>query len=401
MFSGRLAKRTLTKSALAGFLLVGTSLLAAQAADPVRIGFSVSRTGLFASAAPTQTNGYELWKDQVNADGGLSVDGVKRPVEFVTYDDQSSPTVAARIYEKLIDDDKVDLLFSPYGTPNHFAIVPVLERAKFPMVGSSAASIRLRDLKPGNIWFPTSALPDRMAKAVTELLQSQHYKTAAVLAVQLPFALELKKFLLADLEAAGIKVVVQADYPADIKDMTPTLTTVKQEAPDAVVGLSFPADSMVYMQQAREIGITAPFQMLTVGPTFDFFEKRFGPDANGIVMMGHWSPHQAAWPKAKPFFDAYVARFHERPEYFDSALAYMSAEITGEAVAKAGLDHDKLRQEISTDTFDTIDGPVSFKGVENVTTPTMVMQLQDGEAQIVWPPAMATAAYAPKAAWTK
>ena len=124
MFSGRLAKRTLTKSALAGFLLVGTSLLAAQAADPVRIGFSVSRTGLFASAAPTQTNGYELWKDQVNADGGLSVDGVKRPVEFVTYDDQSSPTVAARIYEKLINDDRPAFLKFAKGL--HDAALPAL-----------------------------------------------------------------------------------------------------------------------------------------------------------------------------------------------------------------------------------------------------------------------------------
>jgi branched-chain amino acid transport system substrate-binding protein len=141
--------------------------------------------------------------------------------------------------------------------------------------------------------------------------------------------------------------------------------------------------------------------MLSVGPTFDFFQKRFGEDANGIVMMGHWSPHQAAWPRAKPFYDAYVARFHERPEYFDSALAYMSAEITQQAVAKAGLDHDKLRQEISTDTFETIDGPVAFNGVENAKTPTMVMQLQKGEAQIVWPTSMATAPFEPKEAWTR
>jgi branched-chain amino acid transport system substrate-binding protein len=174
-------------------------------------------------------------------------------------------------------------------------------------------------------------------------------------------------------------VVASADYPADIKDMTPALTTIKNAAPDAVIGLTFPADSLLYMQQAREIGISAPFQMLSVGPTFDFFQKRFGDDANGIVMMGHWSPHQAAWPKAKPFFDAYVAKFKERPEYFDSALAYMSAEITEQAVGRVGLDRDKLRQEISTGTFDTINGPVKFKGVENVVTPTMLMQLQDGE----------------------
>ena len=374
---------------------------AALASEPVRIGFSVSKTGLFADAATTQTNAYYLWRDQVNAAGGLDVGGTRRPVEFVVYDDQSSPPQTAKIYEKLITDDKVDLLLSPYGTPNHFAITAILERYKFPMVGSSAASVKLRDLKPGNIWFPTSAMPDRQAQAIADLLEAQHVKTAAILTVQLPFALELKSFLLPLLRKNGVTISSSADYPADVKDMTPTLAAIRQAAPDAVVGLSFPADSLVYMQQAREIGITAPFQMLSVGPTFDFFIKRFGENANGLVMMGHWSPHQAAWPKAKPFFDAYVAQFHERPEYFDSALAYMSCEITEQAVARAGLDHDKLREDISTHSFDTIDGPVAFKGVENVRTPTMLMQLQGGEAQIIWPPEMATAPFMPKPAWSR
>ena len=373
----------------------------ARAAEPVRIGFSVSKTGLFADAATTQTNAYHLWRDQVHAAGGLDVAGTRRSVEFVVYDDQSSPPQTAKIYEKLITDDKVDLLLSPYGTPNHFAITAILERYKFPMVGSSAASVKLRDLKPGNIWFPTSAMPDRQAQAIADLLEAQHVKSAAVLTVQLPFALELKNFLLPLLRKNGVIITSSADYPADVKDMTPTLAAIKQAAPDAVVGLSFPADSLVYMQQAREIGITAPFQMLSVGPTFDFFIKRFGENANGLVMMGHWSPHQAAWPKAKPFFDAYVAQFHERPEYFDSALAYMSCEITEQAVARAGLDHDKLREDISTHSFDTIDGPVAFKGVENVRTPTMLMQLQGGEAQIIWPPDMATAPFMPKPAWSR
>ena len=76
-------------------LLIGTLLatgigiagIGAQAADPVRIGFSISKTGLFANAAPSQLNAYELWRDQVITQGGLDVAGTKRPIEFVVYDD--------------------------------------------------------------------------------------------------------------------------------------------------------------------------------------------------------------------------------------------------------------------------------------------------------------------------
>jgi hypothetical protein len=67
--------------------------------------------------------------------------------------------------------------------------------------------------------------------------------------------------------------------------------------------------------------------------------------------------------------------------YLDVPLAYMSCEILAQAVAKVGLDKDKLRNEIASDTFDTIDGPVKFDGVQNVSTPTMFLQLQDGKAR--------------------
>ena len=149
----------------------GVGVGSAQAADPVRIGFSLPLTGIFAPAAPSQKNAYELWREQVNAKGGLDVAGTKRMVEFVSYDDQSDPGQAAKIYEKLIAQDKVDLLLGPWGTPHHFAVAGVLERYKFPMVGDTAASVQLRDLKPGYIWFPTSALARRARKAAAAAVE--------------------------------------------------------------------------------------------------------------------------------------------------------------------------------------------------------------------------------------
>jgi len=388
-------KSIVTFMALAGLVLAGL----AQAAEPVRIGFSLSKTGMFANATPSQLNVYELWKEQVNAAGGLDVAGERRPIEFVSYDDQSNTGNAVKIYEKLITDDKVDLLLAPWGTPFHFAVAAVLERHKFPMIGNSAASVQLREIKPGYIWFPTSAIPDKIAEEMGKLLSSRGVKTVAVTNLQLPFSLEIKQFLMPVLERAGIKVVVDEAYPPGIKDMTAILIKVKNAKPDAVLSLSYPPDSVLYMMTARELGIDAPFQFVLIGPTIDFFAKMFGPAADGIVTVGHWSPHQKAWPKAKPFFDAYVAKFNTRPDYLDSALAYMSVEILEQAVAKAGLDKEKLRRVIASTTFDTINGPVRFDGVQNATTPTMFLQLQAGEAQIVWPPDQATAEIMRKPAW--
>ena len=64
------------------------------------------------------------------------------------------------------------------------------------------------------------------------------------------------------------------------------------------------------------------------------------------------------------------------------------------------LDHDKLRKEIANTTFDTIDGPVKFEGVANVSTPTMFLQIQDGKPQIIWPEKEATGTFQKKGPWT-
>lgn len=381
--------------------LLAAGMTGASAQEPVKIGYAIAKTGQFAPAAHTQIQTYELWQDHVAAAGGIDVAGTKRAVKFITYDDQSDFSKAPQIYEKLITDDKVDLLLAPWGTPFHFAIAGILEKYQFPLVGNSAASVAIREIKPGNIWFPTSCIPDRMGAELAKFLVQQKVKTAAVTALQLPFSLEVKKFLMPALESAGIKVVVNDEYAPDVKDLTATLTKIKQAAPDAVLSLSYPSDSILYMKGARELDVKAPFQLLLVGPTEYFFSKMFGANLDGIVTMGHWSPHETKWPKARPFYDAYMKKYNEPPDYLDSALAWMSIEILEQAVKTAGLDKAKIREAISSQTFDTIDGPVKFKGVENILTPTMFLQFQKGEAQIVWPTSEATASFEPKPAWTK
>ena len=85
--------------ATAAAVIIAMGLGSAMASDPVRIGFSIAQTGLFSQAAPSQMTAYELWRDDVNAAGGLNVAGKQRMVEFVFYDDESDPSKTAQIYE--------------------------------------------------------------------------------------------------------------------------------------------------------------------------------------------------------------------------------------------------------------------------------------------------------------
>ena len=83
----------------------------AQAADPIKIGFSMALTGGVAANGKQLLLALQIWRDDVNAKGGL----LGRPVELVYYDDQSNPSTVPGIYTKLLNVDKVDLLLGPYA----------------------------------------------------------------------------------------------------------------------------------------------------------------------------------------------------------------------------------------------------------------------------------------------
>src|ERR1700726_1725818 len=99
---------TAVVTALAG--LAGGA--AAQSGEPIKIGFSMAMTGGLAANGKSALLAQKIWEEDVNAKGGL----LGRPVKLVYYDDQSNPATVPGIYTKLIDEDKVDLLMSSYGT---------------------------------------------------------------------------------------------------------------------------------------------------------------------------------------------------------------------------------------------------------------------------------------------
>src|SRR5699024_5867131 len=117
----------------------GTPVGEAPSGDPIRIGASVSTTGTNGRTGLYQQEAYLLWEAQKNANGGL----LGRPVEFVIYDDQSDPTTGARLYERLITEDEVDLILGPYASGVTQAVAQITERYGYPLLvaGASANSI--------------------------------------------------------------------------------------------------------------------------------------------------------------------------------------------------------------------------------------------------------------------
>ncbi|MBM3508855.1 MAG: hypothetical protein FJX61_01770 [Alphaproteobacteria bacterium] len=380
-------------------LLLGTAASVDAQEKKVRIGWSISKSGFLAVATNVQIQAYELWREQVNVRGGLDIGGKeKRQVEYVIYDDQSDSGKIPQIYEKLINDDKVDLIFTPYATPLHIAMTAVVEKNRMPAIGNTASSTNIREMG-GRYMFWTWPAPDLFVPVIVDFLQNVGVKSAALMTLQLPVNLEYKKFTVPLLNEKGIKLGVNQEYPPDIKDVTTMAQSIKASNVDAVIGYSYPGDSILYIDKAREIDIKAPLQFLLIAPHIPFIINKYGKTLDGFTTIAFWSPSVKEWPRAKPFYDAYKKRWNEIPDYGDTVISYLTCEIMEQAVAKVGLDREKLRETIATGTFETIAGPIRFEKQNNASTQPGISQIQNGEPQLVWPPKIATGKYQPKTGW--
>ena len=150
---------------------------------PVRIGASISLTGRYDRTGKEMQNGFEVWRDGVNAKGGL----LSRQVELVIYDDQSDPETAARLYEKLISEDKVDLSIGPYSSPVTLPASTVAEKYGYPMIASGASDTSIWTRGYKNVFGIYTGAPYYLDGAV-DIASKNGYRTVAIVNENSAFA---------------------------------------------------------------------------------------------------------------------------------------------------------------------------------------------------------------------
>jgi len=380
-------------------LIIGLTVAGstAEAADKknIKIGFSLSISGIFATATPSQMKAYQLWAEQVNEKGGIYVKDIDQrlPVELVYYDDKSKPEEAIRIYERLITKDKVDLLFAPWGTNHHVAIVPTVERYRVPMVGNTAVSTKLKQLKARYFWF-ISALPEPIMANLVDLLSAHkdQIKKVGVLYVHGVFETDLHNFLIPFLKEKGFEIVIDKDYPLDVKDLSSVLLELKGKNPDALIALTEAEDVILMFNQAMEVGLDPKLLYFLLGPGWAVWPEMFSQTTDGVTFFtGNAWTKKGPGPGSLEFYDSYVKRWGENPDYLDTVFPWVSCQVMEQAIEKAGtLNWEKLRDTIATEKFTTLWGPLEFEGSFNIHGTPGVLQWQKGEVELVWPQELAT-----------
>ena len=131
---------------LAATLAAGALFSAgALAQDVIRIGYPLPITGPLSPEAKKLQNGANLWAEAQNKAGGIKVGAKRVKVEIVYVDYQSNTPRAVQATERLITQDKVDFLFSPFGSGATKAASSVSEKYEVPTIAATASSVQVYD----------------------------------------------------------------------------------------------------------------------------------------------------------------------------------------------------------------------------------------------------------------
>ena len=212
-------------------------------------GAAVSLTGATAKEGEYVKNGYNMFIEDVNKEGGFKVGNAKCTISLKIYDDESNADTSAKLIEKLVTEDKVNLLLGPYGTGPVFSASAIAEKYDVPMVEPGGAGMKIFSRNFKNVFGTLPGAPYYLYSAV-DMIQARDpaAKNVALLIENDSFSQEVADGITAYLKTKGLNLVYSEQYPKGTKDVSSLLTAAKSKNPDIVLGASHLADAQLIVK---------------------------------------------------------------------------------------------------------------------------------------------------------
>ena len=383
-------------------------LTPSYAKDSIKVGIPISLTGKYDVLGQRNLQGVRLWAKWVNKQGGIYVKdmGKKLPVEVVWYDTKSDKDTTIKLTEKLINEDKVDFLFGPYGSSLTLASAAITERYGKLMFSHSGASDKIWAqgyryvigvLTPSSYYY----------KSTMELMARLNppIKTIAVITEDNPFNLSIRKGIKRWAKQLGFKIVFDEVYPTPPIDLSPLLSKVKNLSPDAILACSHFKDGALLARQAAELNVYTKFFALGSAPSTVEWWSAVGPKGAAFtIATSQWEPIDAPDPNkfnnwygpkvtGKQFNEWYKKRWGKSTD-FRGAQAFAAGLVLQWGIENAGtLSTDKVRAALNKMDIMTFYGrsKIDPKSGIQIGHGMVTAQWQNGKKVVIGPPELAVA----------
>lgn len=361
--------------------------------DPIVFGTTISETGPFSTLTTNWRALTEAFANEVNRRGGVEIKacGKKLPLKFVIYDDQSNPSTAVRLYERLASVDGVDFFVGPDWTSIGMAVSSVAERQKIPAVMANVGARAVFERGMKYVWGNAHPSAPRWSEQYFDMLTKVNPRPKSILFIthDNPVTKELTELMSKRAEAAGLKVLGDERFPGDLKNFSAIILKVKAAKPDVIYISSFDNPSVPLIQQMRQQSVKAMdvhHAMLSGS-----LKKQVGEGVDGVTGELAWYPaiggtHADLWTRT---LEA------SKVDLFDAiwSVGRLAAyHVMVQAIERAGeLDREKVRQVLYKGTFKTPPGDITYDDTGFPNASAFTTQLQRGKVEFIWPPERATA----------
>ena len=388
---------------LAVGLLCALASACVLAQDTITIGFTVSQTGSLNLDSIAQLHGFELWRDDVNAAGGIKAGANRYKVAFVTYDDQSQGGRVQQLYTRLITQDKAQFLFSPYSSGLVATATVISEQYGKLMMSVGAAEPKTYQL--GNKYlFQVYTPADHYLTSALDVVKSKNpaAKVALVYSDD-PFSKAVAGATREQAKQLGLQIVLDESYPPSQTDFSAIINKVVSSGADTLVGGGHYPDGATLARQLYDQKASLKWVTLLVAPDSPQFAT-LGAAAEGVSVGSQWAPQATYKPDFGPtpadFTKRFQAKYNIMPGYH-AAGGYAAGLLLEHAIEQAGsIDPEKVAAKLDEMNVTTLFGATKFSadpkshGLQ-VAHQMVLLQWQGGEGhlekQVIWPRAAATA----------
>jgi len=384
-----------TLAGLAVAVALSLAATAGLAQDVIRIGAPLPITGPLSPEAKKLQNGMNLWVEVANKAGGIKVGAKRMKVEIVYVDYQSNTPRAVQATERLITQDKVDFMFSPFGSGAAKAASSVSEKYQMPTIAATASSEQVYDQGYKylfGVYTPNQTLTEPLSDLVKK--QAAGVQRVAILARNDLFPLAIAQEMEKSAKKRGMTVSYFEKYAIGTLDHASALSQIKSQAPHWIFATGYINDLILIKKQMTDLGIQAPVVTMVAGPAYKEYVAALGKGAENVTSAAWWHPAvryqgKDVFGSTENFNKMFRAKYGQEPDYGEASSA-VSGVVLQLAIEAAGtLDRQKVRDTLAAMNTMTFFGPIKFGPTGQVVSlDPPVFQVQNGKQVVVLPAAI-------------
>ncbi|TAL78856.1 MAG: hypothetical protein EPN76_03475 [Burkholderiaceae bacterium] len=389
-------RRRFTAAALSSPLVLLSDRVMAKVGScdgSIVLGTTISESGAFSTLSDRWRKMTEVFAEELNKTGGVNVKSCNKkiPLKFVIYDDQSTPSTAVSLYERMATVDKVDFFVGPDWSSLGGPVPPVAERHKIPMVAANVATPALYERGFKYFWGTPYPIVPLWSKRYFDMVSKMNPapKSIYFITQDNPVTKAITGVWSKKAADQGLKVLATEIFPTDLKDFTGMISKLRAAKPDIIYISSFDGASVALVQQMRHLNVHAMdvHHAMLSGSLF----RQVGKDIEGMTGELPW------YPGIKGPYSELIDNVlkNSNVDMFDYIFTFGRLAcylVMVEAIEKAGVvDREAVRKALYMGTFKSPAGDIVFNehGFPK-SNGAFTVQIQQGKPRVVWPQDVAT-----------